>query len=393
MKRRRSCRRYFDRFLHPTSNFTYKLPAPSNSDKFSLHLDKMVKIVLDIPPTLKVNPKFGEADSTFKLVDSPAISQLGENEVLLKLLYLSNDPTQRGWMAAGQDASRAYQPPILKGESIRSLGLAEVLESKSEKYKAGDIVNGLLAWQDKIVVHESRIFNVVPTSSGLPLPIFLSSLGMTGLTAYFGLKEVGLFKEGQSVLISAAAGATGSMAVQIAKHLFKASKVIGIAGSDDKCKWVESLGADYCVNYKSETWKDDLSKYIGTDFVDVYYDNIGGDMLSYALGKIKRGGRVVACGALSGYEDKSKYAVTTWFEIIINRLTVQGFIVGDFAAQFPQAVGEIAGAIKEGKIRVTDAASVIDISGEENPWEKVPSTWYKLFTEEKPNGKLVTKVA
>lgn len=353
----------------------------------------MVQVVLDIPPTLKVNPKFGEADSNFKIVESPATPQVGDNELLLKVLYLSNDPTQRSWMAANQDVSRAYQPPILKGQAIRSLGLAEVLETKSEKYQVGDIVSGFLAWQDNIVVHESRIFNKVPTSSGLPLPIFLSSLGMTGLTAYFGLKEVGLFKEGQSVLISAASGATGSMAVQIAKHIFKASKVIGIAGSDEKCKWVESLGADYCANYKSPTWKEDLSKFIGTDYVDVYFDNVGGEILSYSLGKIKRGGRIIACGALSGYEDSSKYAVTTWYEIIINRITVQGFIIGDFAAQFPEGVAAIAGAIKEGKVRVTDAVSVVDLSGEKNPWEKVPSTWYKLFTEEKPAGKLVTKIA
>lgn len=353
----------------------------------------MVQIVLENPPSGKVNLEFGSADSTFKIVETQAATELAEDHLLVKVLYLSNDPTQRNWMAANQDPSRAYQPPILKGEVVRSLGLAEVLESKSKKYQVGDIVLGLFGWEDKIVAHESRIFNKVDTSSGLPLPIFLSSLGMTGLTAYFGLREVGLVKEGQTVLISAASGATGSMAVQIAKHIFKAAKVIGIAGSDEKCRWVESLGADYCANYKSETWKDDMSKYIGTDYVDVYFDNVGGDILSYCLGKIKRGGRVIACGAVSGYEDKSKSAVTSWFEIISNRLTVQGFIIGDFAAKFPEAVGDIVGAIKAGKIKIDDSISVVDLSGEANPWEKVPSTWYKLFTEEKPAGKLVTKIA
>lgn len=353
----------------------------------------MVQIVLETPPTGQMNLEYGAPDSTFKIVESSPPSELEDEHVLVKTLYLSNDPTQRGWIAANQDPERAYRPPILKGQVVRSLGLGEVIESKSEKYQVGDIVNGSLGWEDKAVVHESSIFNKIDTSSGLPLPVFLSTLGMTGLTAYFGLKEVGLVKEGQTVLISAASGATGSMAVQLAKHVFKAAKVIGIAGSDEKCKWVESLGADYCANYKAPNWKEDLSKYIGKDFVDVYFDNVGGDTLSFALGKIKRGGRVIACGAIAGYQDRSKFAVSTWFEIIINRLTVQGFIVGDFAAKFGEAVAEIAGAIKAGKIRITDSVSVVDLTGEENPWEKVPSTWNKLFTDEKPVGKLVTKVA
>lgn len=353
----------------------------------------MVLIVLENPPSGKVNLAYGEPDSTFKVDKSDSTPELKDGELLVKVLYLSNDPTQRTWMAANQDASRSYQAPMLKGDVVRSLGLGEVLESKSAKFQKGDIVSGLLGWQDKIAVSEARIFNKVDTSSGLPLPTFLSSLGMTGLTAYFGLSEVGQLKEGQTVLISAASGATGSMAVQIAKHIFKAAKVIGIAGSDEKCKWVESLGADYCVNYRNDDWKTKLSEYIGKDYVDVYYDNVGGDMLSFALKHVKRYGRVIACGAISGYNDSSKFAVTTWSEIVTNRLTVQGFIVSDFSAKFPQGIAAIVGAIKEGKISVTEGAHVEDLSKEENPLEKVPSTWYKLFTDEKPKGKLVTKIA
>ncbi|SGZ56078.1 CIC11C00000003245 [Sungouiella intermedia] len=349
------------------------------------------QIIVENSPSGKINLNFGEADSTFKIVDTE-LPELKPSQVRVKVLYFSNDPTQRTWMAANQDASRSYQAPVLKGDVVRSLAMAEVLESKSDKYQKGDIVNGMFGWSEELVVSEQAIFNKIDVSSGLPLPLFLSSLGMTGLTAYFGLKDVGQLKEGQTVLISAASGATGSMAVQLAKHYFKASKVIGIAGSEEKCEWVKSLGADYCANYREADWKLKLSKYIGTDYVDIYFDSVGGDMLSYALRKVAQGGRVVACGAIAGYNDPSKFAVTTWPEIVTNRLTVQGFIVMDFAARYPEAVAAIAGALKEGKIKASEGASVVDLSNEKFPLEKVPSTWFKLFTEEKPVGKLISKI-
>lgn len=349
------------------------------------------QIIVENPPAGKINLAFGEADSTFKLVDT-TLPELKDGQVLIKTLYLSNDPTQRTWMSPGQDESRAYQKPILKGDVVRSLGLGEVLESKSDSYKKGDIVSAMLGWAEQVAVPEQAIFNKVDTNAGLPLPLFLSSLGMTGLTAYFGLTEVGKLKEGQSVLISAASGATGSMAVQIAKHVIKASKVIGIAGSDEKCKWVESLGADYCVNYRDSDWKKKLSDYIGTDYVDVYFDNVGGEILSLALKKVKRHGHIIACGAVAGYNDPSKFAVTTWPEIIVNRLHIEGFIVSDFAEKFPQGIATIAGALKSGKIEATEGSTVVDLTSEATPLEKVPSTWHKLFTDEKPKGKLISKI-
>lgn len=352
----------------------------------------MVKqIIVENPPAGNINLTFGQPDSTFKLVDTE-LPELKDGQVRVKVLYFSNDPTQRTWMAPGQDESRAYQKPILKGDVVRSLAMGEVVESKSEKFQKGDIATGLLGWSEELVVPEQALFSKINTADGLPLPLYLSSLGMTGLTAYFGLTEVGQLKEGQTVLISAASGATGSMAVQIAKHIIKAKKVIGIAGSDEKCQWVESLGADYCVNYKDSDWKKKLSDYIGTDYVDVYFDNVGGEILSLALKKVKRHGRIIACGAISGYNDPSKFAVTTWPEIIINRLIVQGFIIGDFAAQYSQGIGAIAGALKDGKIKATEGATVIDLTSEKIPLEKVPETWYKLFTDEKPKGKLISKI-
>ncbi|KAM9905970.1 hypothetical protein OXX69_006985 [Metschnikowia pulcherrima] len=347
------------------------------------------KIILETPPTGSVNLSWGQSDSTFKLVDTE-LPALKDGELKVKVLYLSNDPTQRMWISANQDPKRQYLPPILKGDPIRSLGLAEVLESKSEKYAKGDVVSGVLNWSDELVIPESSVSTKVDKS--LPYEWYLSAIGLTGLTAYFGLKNVGQLKEGQTVLISAASGATGSMAVQLAKHFFKASKVVGIAGSEEKCKWVESLGADLCVNYRDADYQKKLDEFLGEEHFDVYYDNVGGEILNYALKRVKRYGRIIACGAIAGYNDSSKMAVKAWGEIISNRLTVQGFIVFDFFSEFPEAIKDIVAIVKSGKVTPEDGVHVEDLSKSGKPLEKVPEVWHKLFTEEKPRGKLLTKL-
>lgn len=346
----------------------------------------MVSIVLKNAPSKEVNLNFDEPTSTFRFADNE-IKELKEGEVHVKLTHLSNDPTQRQWMAKGQDPARAYVPPILEGEVIRSLGLAKVLDSRSEKYAKGDHVVGLFGWADELVVSDTVITTKIDSS--LAPELYLSSIGMTGLTAYFGLKEIGLLKEGQTILISAASGATGSMAVQLAKHVFKAAKVIGIAGSDEKVEWVKSLGADYCANYRDADWMKKLDEYIGKDYVDVYWDNVGGETLDFALGHTKRYGRIIACGAIAGYNDHSKFMIRRWPEIVINRLTAQGFIVFDFAARFPEGISVIGDAIKKGLIKGSEGVSLVDVHGD---WKKVPETWFKLFTDDKPRGKLVTKL-
>lgn len=350
----------------------------------------VTQVQLKTPPTKEVNFKWDQPNSTFKLVDAK-LGQLSDGELLVRLVLLSNDPTQRIWIAANQDASRVYAKPIEEGDVVKSLGVGQVVESKSEKYKKGDYVRGLLGWGEEVIVPDSNINAKVDTS--LPFELYLSTIGLTGLTAYFGLVGVGHFKEGQSILVSAASGATGSVVVQLAKHVFKGSKVIGIAGSAEKCKWVESLGADYCANYREEGYLDKLSEYIGNDYVDVYFDNVGGETLDFALKKVKRFGRVVACGAIAGYNDQSKLVVNNWKEIISNRLTIEGFIASDFVADFPKAIDALIAAIKQGKIKTTEGVSLDDVSHEGNPWEKVPEVWHRLFTEDKPRGKLLTRVA
>lgn len=346
----------------------------------------MVAILLNDPPVNDVQLTWGKSDSTFR-IEEIRLEPLYEGQIRVKLLYLSNDPTQRGWISANQNPARTYVPPIYKDEVIRSMGVGEVIESKSSKYAKGVKVVGLMGWADELVISEQAVFEQLDPA--LSPELYLSSLGMTGLTAYFGLKEVAQLKEGQTILISAASGATGSMAVQLAKHMFKAFRVIGIAGSDEKVEWVKSLGADYCANYKEPGYKKKLSEYIGGDFVDVYFDNVGGEILDFALTHTKRFGLIVACGAISGYNDLSKLAVRAWPEIVTNRLTVRGFIVFDYADRFAEGITAIGDAMKKGQVKGTDAVSVVDVLGD---WRKVPETWFKLFTEQKPKGKLVTKL-
>lgn len=352
------------------------------------------QIVLKNAPESDVNFAWGQPDSTFEIKEATIDeSSLKDGDVFVKVLYLSNDPTQRISIQKGQDPKRAYSPPVQEGQPVVAYALAEVIESKSANYSKGDIVNGAFAWSEYLVVPETSVWNKIDTTQGLPLPLYQGTLGATGLTAYFGLKEVGQLKEGQSVLISAASGATGSMAVQIAKHILKAKRVIGITGSDEKGKWVESLGADFTVNYNDPDYQQKLSDYIGDDYVDLYYDNVGGEILSFALTKVKRYGHVTACGAIAGYNDPEKLKVGNWGQVVVNRLNIRGFIVSDFADKFPEGVSAIVGGVKSGVIKINEGTHVEDVSQEAEPLKKVPEVWKQLFTNQKPNGKLVTKLA
>lgn len=356
-------------------------------------------------PTGFINPKVNESDSTFE-VKEVSIPELNDGQVLVKTLYLSNDPTQRTWLRKAGDNSPSYLPPVHEGTPMASLGLAEIVQSKSTKYAEGDIVSGRIFWADYAVLPDAVFYNKIDKSAGLPLEFYLSVLGMTTLTAFFGLTETAEMKKylngpkegekGQVVLVSAAAGATGSSAVQIAKHLLGASKVIGIAGSDDKCKWVESLGADLCVNYKTENWTKQIDEFLAKDNegVDVYFDCVGGKILSYALTKMNKFGHVALCGAIAGYNDHSALTVGTLPFAITNRLTLRGFIVGDFAAQFAEAIPVLVGAIKSGKLKTDGAYHVEKLSGDSaaKRLEGIPAIWNLLFEGDKPNGKLLIKV-
>ena len=194
-------------------------------------------------------PQLEGSDATFKLVEND-LPDLKDDEVLVKLVYLSNDPAQRGWINKDVDPDRLYVPPVKEGTPMHARGLAEVVESKSSNFKKGDMVITSTGWSEYAVLPAKQLRPATDLPNGLSKTHYLGALGLTGLTAYFGLTEVGGLTKDDVLVVSGAAGATGMMAVQIAKKIIGCKKVVGMAGSDEKCKWVESLGADVCLNCK-----------------------------------------------------------------------------------------------------------------------------------------------
>lgn len=332
-------------------------------------------------------PTYKGSDSTFKLTEKD-LPALQDGQVLLKVQYFSNDPAQRGWIDYYPDESRLYVPAVHEGDVMQAFSLAEVIESKADNVKKGDIVSGATGWA-QYSVRDARAVRVVePLPNNLPITHYLGALGMTGLTAYSGLIEVAQATKDDVVVVSGAAGATGSMVVQIAKKILGCKKVIGIAGGQQKCDWVKKLGADECVDYKSPDFQEQLVKAT-PEFANVYFDNVGGDILDFVLTRMAKGGRVAACGAISNYnakEEEKGDILKNWFQVISMRLHIRGFIVLDHAAKFPQILEEFRKALKEGKLDITEGEHVVDTK-----FEDVPGTWLKLF-EGANTGKLITKL-
>ena len=211
-------------------------------------------------------------------------------------------------------------------------------------------------------------------------------LSNAGLTAYYGIKEIARAGKDDTVVVSGAAGATGSMVVQIAKHMLGCKRVIGIAGSQEKIDWVKSLGADDCLNYKDSDFAQKLAK--ATDgYVDVYFDNVGGDILDLMLTRMKRHGRIAACGAITQYNKGEKDGIKNWFEVVSNRIEIRGFIVLDFvqAGKAGPATADLAQAFKDGKIKIDDKSETVV----ETKVEDLPKVWMTLF-EGANRGKLVS---
>ncbi|CAM3109337.1 NADP-dependent oxidoreductase [Pseudomonas floridensis] len=313
-------------------------------------------------------------DFTYQEVPVPA---LADGQILLRNKYLSLDPAMRGWMNEG----KSYIPPVQLGEVMRALGVGEVLESKNPKFSKGDHVQGAIGVQDYFV-GEPKGFYKVDTNLA-PLPLYLSALGMTGMTAYFALLDVGQPKSGDTVVISGAAGAVGSIAGQIAK--IKGCRVVGIAGGKEKCSLLtEELGFDAAIDYKAE---DDIHKALKRecpDGVNVYFDNVGGDILDAVLSQLAVGARVVICGAISQYNATTAVkGPANYLSLLVNRARMEGFVVLDHAARFGEAGQELAGWVKEGKIKSKEHI--------EEGLETFPETLLKLFSGEN-FGKLMLKV-
>lgn len=281
-----------------------------------------------------------------------------------------------------------YFPPVELNAPMSSFGIATVLDSKAADFPKGSLVNCLTNWREYAVVDTTLgapyVTKIEPIP-GIKETHFLGALGLTGVTAYHGLEHINVTKD-DIVVVSGAAGATGSMVVQIAKHLIGCKRVIGIAGTNDKCKWVESLGADVCINYRDADFKEQLIK-VTEGYVDVYFDNVGTEILDLMLTRVKRFGRISACGSISEYNNSSPPGFKNWFEVIANRITIRGFICLDAGARWPEMVKEMAEAAVAGKITIGDANETIVPT----PFEKIPQTWLKLF-EGANTGKLITHI-
>lgn len=294
--------------------------------------------------TLAQRPSGNIDDSTTTLVET-SIPACGPDEALIKVGMLSIDPTIRTWM---NDAP-GYLPPIGIGEVIRSGGSGVVVESRSDRYHVGDVVAGMTGWQEWAIASATNRFSVVPRGLGLDLATVMNVFGATGLTAYFGLLDVGSFREGDVVLVSGAAGATGSVAGQIAKAR-GAGKVVGIAGGAEKCaEVVERYGFDECLDYR-EAGLTQRIRAACPQGVDVYFDNVGGAVLDAALANIAMHARVIMCGAISQYNATDVVGVANTSMLIVRRGQMKGFIVFDFAERYAEAQLELAAMVLDGRL-------------------------------------------
>ncbi|HEY6641626.1 NADP-dependent oxidoreductase [Povalibacter sp.] len=312
----------------------------------------------------------------WKYVEEP-VRQPGDNEVLVKTLYLSLDPAMRGWMNEG----KSYIAPVEIDAVMRAGGVGKVIASRHPDFKEGDEVYGTLGVQEFATVQGKTLTKV---DSGLaPLPVYLGTLGMPGMTAYFGLLEVGKPQPGQTVVVSGAAGAVGSVVGQIAR--IKGCRVVGIAGGEQKCDYiVNQLGFDAAIDYKSQDVKKALREHCPNG-IDVYFDNVGGDILDAALTRLARNARIVICGAISQYNATSAVkGPSNYMSLLVNRASMTGMVVFDYADRYADAMREMAGWLAAGKLKTREDI----VTG----IETFPETLLKLFKGENL-GKLVLKVA
>ena len=314
--------------------------------------------------------------SDFEFVEAP-VREPEDGEILVKILYLSLDPAMRGWMNEG----KSYIPPVGLGEVMRAGAAGIVVASKHPSFAVGDHVVGALGVQEYAISNGKRLTKVDPKVA--PLPVYLGTLGMPGMTAYFGILEVGQLKDGETVVVSGAAGAVGQVVGQIAK--IKGCHVVGIAGGADKCRYItDELGFDAAIDYKAEDVKEALKRHCPKG-IDVYFDNVGGDILDAALSRLAMHARIVICGAISQYNNTEPVkGPSNYLSLLVNRASMKGMVVFDFAARYGEAVKEMAGWMKQGKLKSReDIAEGI---------ENFPETLLKLFKGEN-TGKLVLKVA
>lgn len=311
-------------------------------------------------------------------LEENAIIRPKSGEVLIQHHYISLDPAMRGWMME----KKSYIPPVQIGEVMRSGSIGKVIEANNHPdFNVGDCIVNWGGVQQYYTTNGENCYKV--DDSIVPMPKYLGALGMPGMTAYFGILQVGKIKKGDTVLVSGAAGAVGCLVGQIAK--LKGCIVIGIAGGKEKCDYLlNDLGFDEAIDYKSENLKEALDKKCPKG-IDVYFDNVGGEILDAALTKLRLNARVVICGAISQYNNKNDIvAPKNYLSLLVNRATMQGMVVLDYASEYESAAKEMAMWMMQGKIKSRE-----DIyEGIENFYE----TFLRLFSGDK-KGKLILKIS
>ena len=315
----------------------------------------------------------------FTYAEQP-IPEPGDGQVLVRNLYLSFDPTQRGWM----EDRESYLPPVALGEPMRAGSIGQVVESHHAEFAVGDIVQTTGGWQDFVVAAPGQgPMGLSKVPDGVTPEMMLSVLGITGLTAYFGLLDLGQPQASETVLVSGAAGATGSIAGQIAR--IRGCRVVGIAGGSEKCAWLkDEAGFDDVIDYKNEDVNARISQTCPNK-LDVYFDNVGGDILEAALNHLNLKARIVMCGGISGYNATQPIpGPSNLMNIVTTRSRIEGFIFFDYTARAPEAIKELLGWVGSGDLKYQ-----VDV---QEGFDNIPDTLQRLFTG-KNLGKQLLKIA
>ncbi|HTO70920.1 MAG TPA: NADP-dependent oxidoreductase [Myxococcota bacterium] len=327
---------------------------------------------------LRTRPVGMVKESDFELRESAAPVP-NDGEALVRVLYVSFDPAMRGWM----EDRPSYIPPVGLGEVMRAGAVGQIIESKSRDYAVGELVQGMFGWQEYGIAGRGGLMAATKLPKGMPPTWPLGVCGITGLTAYFGLLDLGKPKAGETVVVSGAAGATGSVAGQIAK--LSGCRVVGIAGGADKCRWLtEKAHFDAAIDYKREDVAARLRELCPKG-IDVYFDNVGGEILDAALGSLAQRARIVMCGGISGYnETAAPPGLRNLMNVVVTRSRMEGFIVIDYAARFTEGVAQLAQWVAAGKL-----AHAEDV---QQGIENAPKTFLRLF-QGKNLGKQLLKLA
>jgi NADPH-dependent curcumin reductase len=307
----------------------------------------------------------------FTIVDEP-IPAAADNEFVVEIDYLSIDPAMRTWMNAG----RSYVPPVEIAEVMRALAVGHVIKSRHHEYAIGDMVSGTFGVQNYALSNGAGVTKIDTTLA--PASTHLAALGISGLTAYFGLLDIGRPEPGQTVLVSGAAGSVGNVVGQIAR--IDGCRAVGVAGGEQKCRWlVEEVGFDAAIDYKTADLRAELKTH-APDGVDIFFDNVGGDALEAALNRLARGARIVLCGAVSQYND-APHGPANYMQLLVARASMTGFVIFDYFNRYSEAIAQLGKWLKSGQLRSHEDIEPGDVGA-------FPETLLKLF-DGKNTGKLI----